>query len=66
VRADAYAALEGEARGALHGVRVAGMAAAGDICGGDVGHQRGFVRRVIQFAHVAVQVDVHSEYNHSS
>ena len=66
MRADSYAALEGEARGALHGVRVAGMAAAGDIGGGDVGHQRRFVRRVIQFAHVAVQVDVHSEYSHSS
>ena len=66
VRADAYAALQREARGALHGLRVAGMPAAGDIGRGDVGHQRRLVRRVIQFAHVAVQVDLHSEYNHSS
>ena len=58
MRADAYAALQRQARGALHGRLVPGVAAAGDVGGRDVLHQRSLVRRVLQFPHVAIQIDV--------
>ena len=60
MRPDIYAALEGQARGALHGSFVAGVAAASDVGGGDVFHERGFVTVVGQFAHIAVEID-HSQ-----
>ena len=57
---------ERQPHGALHGLLVARVPAAGDVGRRDVLHQRRFVRRVFQFPHVAIQVDLHSEYNHSS
>ncbi len=54
VRADADAASEREACGALHGGVVARVRAARNVGGGDVLHQGGFVRRVVELAHVAV------------
>src|SRR5204863_1963525 len=55
--ADANAAFEGEADGALHGVVVPGVTSAGDVGAGDVLHQRGFVLGIGEFAHVAIEID---------
>ena len=55
--ADAHAAFERQSRRALHRGLVARMPAAGDVRRGDVLHQRGLVRRVLEFAHVAVEID---------
>ena len=67
MRADAHAALQRQPRGALHGGFIAGVSAAGDVGGGDVLHERGFVRGVFQFAHVAIEIDlVIVEYSHCS
>src|SRR5579883_32464 len=57
VRANPHPARQREPRGPLHGALIARMAAAGDVGRGNVLHQRGFVRRVLELAHVAVEID---------
>jgi len=57
VRADVHAPLQRQASGALHGGFVSGVAAAGDVGRGDLLHHRGFVLRIFELAHVAVEVD---------
>ena len=69
MRPNAHAPRHGQARGALHGGFVAGVAAAGDVGGSDVLHQRGFMPGIFQLAQVAVEIENHAShraYSHCS
>ena len=59
MRADGDTMAPGGRRGPLHGGSVAGVRAAGNVGGGDVGEERVFQGGVGQFAHVAIEVDGH-------
>ena len=60
MRAHGDAVLAGERERVAHGGFVAGMGAAGDVCGGDERHQFGVVWRA--FAEIAIQVEVHVQF----
>jgi len=66
MRSDVHPALERQPNGAFHGAFIAGVAAASDVSGGDMLHQARFERRVIEFPQVAIEIECHREYNHSS
>src|SRR4051812_33492475 len=55
--ADSNTAFERQSRGPLHRRLAPGVPATGDVRRGDVLHQGGFVRRVLELAHVAVEID---------
>src|SRR5581483_7262194 len=60
MRSDANSVPDRKPRAPLHAFFLSGMAAAGDAGGGDVFHQSGFEREILELTHIAVQVNRHS------
>src|SRR5439155_5998724 len=68
MRANAHSPLQRQPCSALHGSLIARVSAARDIRRGDELHERGFVRPILQLAHVAIEVDhdLTRAYSHCS